>query len=353
MKTNEGITFRLADGTAKDLETYIEEKTDFFETTETDCNKLPVVEGTFYNPNGFTTNIPTETDKKKLYITQKIANMGTTNHVAYQECIVFDYTPFTAFTCYRTYNGTTGNWNAWTHKPIVFQTTGNSEADVMSQKAVTDIFAKKTGGYPEMIVGKAETATKDENGNTITSYYLPKNGPDLVVGQTLSALVSGKSYLDCSITATVFGGTFYLYNCTGTVTVAGSSTKVYATNCPSLTINSSYSATVFRDGVGLLYDKDSTNSSLNWGYPSGIKKSNGKISKNFSAYKHLIIEAMLSDYAMGLAVVGRSGTITSMSGSGNYFGIMEVYTLDDSIQVATSREWNIFCRLIFNSKLRR
>lgn len=242
-------------------------------------------------------------------------------------------------------------------QPPLLQAPGISTTDGISQKGITDNFAQKTGTYPDMEVGKAsqaiaadsasraiaaDRALYDNNGNIIHNYYLPKNGPDLVVGQTLSALVSGKSYLDCAITATVSSGTYYFYNCTGAITINGSTVKLYLTNCPNLTVEEKYFGAVIRDGKTLLYDKNSSYSSLNWGLPSGIEKTNGKISKNFSAYKHLIIEAMLSDYAMGLSVVGSSGTITSMSGSGNYFGIMEVFTLADSIQVATAREWNIF-----------
>lgn len=230
----------------------------------------------------------------------------------------------------------------------VVQTTGQSTTDVMSQKAVTDYFAQKTGVYSDMEVGEAshaiaaDRALYDNNGNIIHSYYLPKNGTDLVVGQLVSTLTNGKTYINCEINATLPSGSVYLYNCTGTVSVTGTYAKLYANNCPTLNITEKYFGAVIRDGKTLLYDKDSSYSSLNWGFPSGIKKTNGRISKNFSAYKHLIIEAALSDYAMGLSIVGRSGAITSMSGSGNYFGIMEVYTSADSIQVATAREWNIF-----------
>ena len=149
MKTNGGITFRLADGTAKDLETYIEEKTDFFETTETDCNKLPVVEGTFYNPNGFGQNIPAADPSMGVlivsikYITQKLASFGSSMFVALQEGVSFPGA-VAAVKYVRYYIVSTSSWGAWALLPqSVNQTTGQSTFNVMSQKAVTDALNEK------------------------------------------------------------------------------------------------------------------------------------------------------------------------------------------------------------------
>lgn len=83
----------------------------------------------------------------------------------------------------------------------------------------------------------ADRATNNEDGYRIKDIYLEKIGPYLTVGTSIGVLSSGKSYLNCSITATVSSGSYYFYNCSGTVTVSGTSAKVYLTNCPSLTIN--------------------------------------------------------------------------------------------------------------------
>lgn len=136
-----------------------------------------------------------------------------------------------------------------TEKGVIYR---NSDGTQKNLETELGLKANTTGSYPNLSVGNATNATnavnatnatnatkatQDGSGNTITTYYLPKNGPDLVVGQTLTSLVSGKSYLDCAITATVSSGTYYFYNCTGTVTVSGTTAKVYASNCPNLTIN--------------------------------------------------------------------------------------------------------------------
>lgn len=99
----------------------------------------------------------------------------------------------------------------------------------------------------------ADRATNNEDGYRIKDIYLEKIGPDLTVGTSIGVLSSGKSYLNCSIgPLTVSSGTYYFYNCTGTVTVSGTSAKVYAVNCPNLTINGKTSSNwqnIWIDGV--------------------------------------------------------------------------------------------------------
>lgn len=117
----------------------------------------------------------------------------------------------------------------------VVQTTGTSTINVMSQNAV----------------------------NNALSSYLLKNGGDLKVGITAPNMVSGTAYLDCSISSSVYSGTYYFYNCTGTVTVSGTSAKVYAVNCPNLTINGKTTSNwqnIWIDGVAsrMLKNTDTT-----------------------------------------------------------------------------------------------
>lgn len=229
------------------------------ETTETDCNNLPVVEGTFYNPNGFGQNIPAADPSMGVlivsikYITQKLASFGSSMFVALQEGVSFPGAVATVK--FVRYFIPPSSWGDWTLLPqSVVQTTGQSTFQVMSQKAVTDaipILFSKTG--PSSSGGMTQKAITDELAlKADLTAVLLKNGPDLVVGQTLSALISGKSYLDCAITATVSSGTYYFYNCTGTVTVSGTTAKVYAVNCPNLTINGKTTSNwqnIWEDGV--------------------------------------------------------------------------------------------------------
>lgn len=196
-------------------------------------------------------------------------------------------------------------------QPPLLQAPGISTTDGISQKGITDNFAQKTGTYPDMEVGKAsqaiaadsasraiaaDRALYDNNGNIIHNYYLPKDGPNLVVGQTVSSLTSGKAYLDCSITATVSSGSYYFYNCSGTVTVSGTSAKVYLTNCPGLvvvgkTVNnwmniwlngnaqfrpdnySSYTIVAGAAGYNAEYEKElAVYESASWTFPIALKR---------------------------------------------------------------------------------
>lgn len=229
-----------------------------------------------------------------------------------------------------------------TELPTIAQGTGTSTTSVMSQKAVTDAIPtlySKTGPSPSG--GMTQKAITEELAlKANLTEVLLKNGSDLVVGQSITSLVSGTTYVDCSISARISESTIcYLYNCKGTLTLGSSTPKVYATNCPDLTINNWYSATVFRDGVTLLYDKDSTNSSLNWGYPGGIYRASGTIGKDFSPYKELIVYAQLAATAIGRVQVGKEGSVFSVSGSGNYWGVMCVLATTTGINVQGTKEF--------------
>ena len=224
-----------------------------------------------------------------------------------------------------------------TELPTIAQGTGNSTTSVMSQKATTDALATKVATTELVTHNTSESAHADIR--TAISNCLPKNGPDLVVGQTLSAIISGKSYLDCAITATVSSGTYYFYNCTGAITINGSTVKLYLTNCPNLTVEEKYMGAIIRDGVTLLYDKDSSYNSLNWGYPSGIKVASNSINRDFSNYRSVIVSAHLTNDCTGMITVGKFGTLFSCTGSGDYVGRMPFEVLSNSLRVVGAREW--------------
>ena len=190
------------------------------ETAETDCNKLPVVEGTFYNPNGFGQNIPAADPSMGVlivsikYITQKLASFGPTGmYVALQEGVSFPGA-VAAVKFIRYYIVSTSSWGDWTLLPqSVNQTTGQSTFKVMSQKAVTDALDEKIS----------------------TAYILEKFYP------------VGAIYLTTDVTspATLFGGTWtritsnvYLKANTGGIASAGttggtSTHKISVDNLPS------------------------------------------------------------------------------------------------------------------------
>ena len=200
------------------------------ETTETDLNNLPATEGTFYNPNGFTGNVPTGASGHVYYVIQHIAKYYSVSEyeAIYQEC--FYWTTAVLPNHYIRDRKYTSLWDPWRlAETQLLSYTGQSTTAGMTQKAITDYFAQKDGTYSEMTVGNATNATnatkatQDGSGNVITSYYLPKVGNDLVVGQVVSSLGSGKAFLDCAITATVSSGSYYFYNCSGVITVSGSS----------------------------------------------------------------------------------------------------------------------------------
>lgn len=60
-----------------------------------------------------------------------------------------------------------------TDKPTINQTTGTSTTDLMSQKAITDIFAQKDGNYPELVAGNLFGVVNEENAEF---FYRPSAG---------------------------------------------------------------------------------------------------------------------------------------------------------------------------------
>lgn len=191
--------------------------------------------------------------------------------------------------------------------------------------------------------GEIWLLSKEKIQNLLTTKTDKTYFTKFIFNESVTTPDSGYTYYGCTISGSIIGaGPFYFYNCSGTLSVNYANAKVYATNCPKLNINSNYTATVFRDGVGLLYDKDSSYNSLNWGYPSGIKNVNGTIFKDFSAYRYLIIGAVLSERTTQFLRVGHSGTLCAISGSGNYVGWMDIIINTNNLIVQAAREWTVF-----------
>ena len=191
---------------------------------------------------------------------------------------------------------------------------GNGEISLMSKSAIQNALATKA------------------DKSYFTKFIFNDEG--------VTSLIDGYTYYGRTINHTVSSGTYYFYNCTGTLTVSGESVKVYATNCPNLNIESNYSATVFCDGVGLLYDKNSKSLSLNWGYPSGIKVASRDIYKDFTSYRHVIVSGTLASGTTGIVLVGSNTTLIGQS-SGKYIGRLTVWVEQDHIGVTDAREWDL------------
>ena len=85
---------------------------------------------------------------------------------------------------------------------------GNGEISLMSKAAIQNALA-----------------TKADKSN-FTKFIFNEEG--------VTSLIDGYTYYGCKINHTISSGTYYFYNCTGTLTVSGNSAKIYATNCPGL-----------------------------------------------------------------------------------------------------------------------
>lgn len=99
-------------------------------------------------------------------------------------------------------------------------------------------------------------AKKQGGGGASVSYEyvaMQDNSENVVIVQTVSAPVAGKTYIQCTLSGTVSAtGNYYFVNCSGSITVSGTTAKVYVTDSPALTVNGITSdnwINVFVDGV--------------------------------------------------------------------------------------------------------
>ncbi len=109
----------------------------------------------------------------------------------------------------------------------------------------------------------AVKATQDASGNVLTNTYATKSelaakqdklSADIVIGTTQTSLSAGKKYVGCTISNVTVSaaGNYFLVNCSGSITVSGTSAKIYCTDCSELTVNGITANNwfnVFVDGV--------------------------------------------------------------------------------------------------------
>lgn len=85
------------------------------------------------------------------------------------------------------------------------------------------------------------TANATQTGGGAFNYEyvaMQDNSENVVIAQTISAPLAGKTYIQCTLSGTVSpAGNYYFVNCLGSITVSGTSAKLFVTGSPSLTIS--------------------------------------------------------------------------------------------------------------------
>ena len=101
----------------------------------------------------------------------------------------------------------------------------------------------------------SSNATQTGGGASVSYEYvaMQDNNKNVVIAQTVSTPVAGKTYIQCTPSGTVSAtGNYYFVNCSGSITVSGTTAKVYVTDSPALTVNGITSdnwRNVFVDGI--------------------------------------------------------------------------------------------------------
>lgn len=91
------------------------------------------------------------------------------------------------------------------------------------------------------------------------------------------------------------------------------------------------------DTQEIVYDKDSSDPAINLGYPNGILAGAEAITSiNFSKYKYVIVECLMSTIATAQCYVGKLQGAVSLSGS--YIGFMTIDIKTQYLKVTNAKE---------------
>lgn len=91
------------------------------------------------------------------------------------------------------------------------------------------------------------------------------------------------------------------------------------------------------DTQEIIYDKDSGDSAINLGYPNGILAGAEAITSiNFSKYKYVIVECLMSTRATVQCYIGKLQTAVSLSGG--YIGFMTIDINTQYLKVTSAKE---------------
>lgn len=87
----------------------------------------------------------------------------------------------------------------------------------------------------------------------------------------------------------------------------------------------------------IVYDKDSSDPAINLGYPNGILAGAEAITSiNFSKYKYVIVECLLSTRATAQCYIGKLQTAVSLSGG--YIGFMTIDINTQYLKITSAKE---------------
>ena len=91
------------------------------------------------------------------------------------------------------------------------------------------------------------------------------------------------------------------------------------------------------DKQEIVYDKDSSDPSINLGYPNGILAGAEAITSiNFSKYKYVIVDCLMSTRATAQCYIGKLQTAVSLSGG--YIGFMTIDINTQYLKITSAKE---------------
>lgn len=158
---------------------------------------------------------------------------------------------------------------------------------------------------------------------TVNSVVLTSVTNDkIVIGQSVTTLASGKTYVQCSISGTVStDGNYYFVNCSGSITLSGTAAKIYVTDSPALTINGITAdnwRNVFIDGIAEYAVSNST-TTINKDTTTGTVIANFKIvSEDYVFIRYTWTDLSALDYKSSILQRVDGSNIATYAMTGAY-----------------------------------
>ena len=133
-----------------------------------------------------------------------------------------------------------------THAASADKATRDGNGNIIADTYLTSMEISQTLRYTVQSLTEEQKSQARENigavgedANVLSARQINYESNAVIGKSSLTSVVSGKSYVNCSLQNVTISasGSYYLIHCSGTVTISGTSPTIYITDSPNLTVN--------------------------------------------------------------------------------------------------------------------
>ena len=133
-----------------------------------------------------------------------------------------------------------------THATSADKATRDGNGNIIADTYLTSMEISQTLRYTVQSLTEEQKSQARENigavgedANVLSARQINYESNAVIGKSSLTSVVSGKSYVNCSLQNVTISasGSYYLIHCSGTVTISGTSPTIYITDSPNLTVN--------------------------------------------------------------------------------------------------------------------